>query len=67
MKGMLSAASTACCVPRATCSTAGGSSPPPGVFSIWPACCWMQSYGAYAVLLADDFGWSKTVLAGAFA
>lgn len=27
----------------------------------------MQSYGAYAVLLADDFGWSKTVLAGAFA
>lgn len=27
----------------------------------------MQSYGAYAVLLEDDFGWSKTVLAGAFA
>lgn len=27
----------------------------------------MQSYGAYAVLLADEFGWSKTVLAGAFA
>jgi MFS family permease len=28
---------------------------------------WMQSYGAYVVLLQDDFGWSKTVLAGAFA
>ena len=27
----------------------------------------MQSYGAYAVLLEDEFGWSKTVLAGAFA
>jgi MFS family permease len=28
---------------------------------------WMQSYGAYVVLLQSDFGWSKTVLAGAFA
>jgi MFS family permease len=28
---------------------------------------WMQSYGAYVVLLQTDFGWSKTVLAGAFA
>ena len=28
---------------------------------------WMQSYGAYVVLLQDDFGWSKTMLAGAFA
>jgi MFS family permease len=28
---------------------------------------WMQSYGAYVVLLQQDFGWSKTVLAGAFA
>lgn len=27
----------------------------------------MQSYGAYVVLLQEDFGWSKTVLAGAFA
>ncbi len=27
----------------------------------------MQSYGAYAVLLEDEFGWSKTVLAAAFA
>jgi MFS family permease len=26
----------------------------------------MQSYGAYVVLLHDDFGWSKTLLAGAF-
>jgi sugar phosphate permease len=28
---------------------------------------WMQSYGAYVVLLQQDFGWSKTLLAGAFA
>lgn len=28
---------------------------------------WMQSYGAYVVLLQDDFGWSKTLVAGAFA
>ncbi len=28
---------------------------------------WMQSYGAYVVLLQADFGWSKTLLAGAFA
>ena len=28
---------------------------------------WMQSYGAYAVLLQEDFGWSKTLIAGAFA
>ncbi|HBP14457.1 MAG TPA: hypothetical protein DD457_04585 [Gammaproteobacteria bacterium] len=28
---------------------------------------WMQSYGAYAVLLQEDFGWSKTLVAGAFA
>ena len=28
---------------------------------------WMQSFGAYVVLLQDDFGWSKTVVAGAFA
>ncbi len=28
---------------------------------------WMQSYGAYVVLLQAEFGWSKTVLAGAFA
>ena len=27
----------------------------------------MQSYGAYVVLLQQDFGWSKTLLAGAFA
>jgi MFS family permease len=27
----------------------------------------MQSYGAYVVLLQADFGWSKTMLAGAFA
>jgi sugar phosphate permease len=27
----------------------------------------MQSYGAYFVLLQDEFGWSKTLLAGAFA
>ena len=27
----------------------------------------MQSYGAYAVLLHQDFGWSKSLLAGAFA
>ncbi|MBR85358.1 MAG: hypothetical protein CMM29_00980 [Rhodospirillaceae bacterium] len=28
---------------------------------------WMQSYGAYAVLLQEDFGWSNAVVAGAFA
>ncbi len=28
---------------------------------------WMQSYGAYVVLLQAEFGWSKTVVAGAFA
>ena len=28
---------------------------------------WMQSYGAYVVVLQDEFGWSKTLLAGAFA
>ena len=28
---------------------------------------WMQSYGAYMVFLLDDFGWSKAVVAGAFA
>ncbi|MCH1555350.1 MAG: MFS transporter [Pseudomonadales bacterium] len=28
---------------------------------------WMQSYGAYVVFLQQEFGWSKTVVAGAFA
>jgi len=28
---------------------------------------WMQSYGAYVVLLQQEFGWSKTLVAGAFA
>lgn len=28
---------------------------------------WMQSYGAYVVFLQDEFGWSKTIVAGAFA
>ena len=28
---------------------------------------WMQSYGAYVVLLQDEFGWGKAWLAGAFA
>lgn len=28
---------------------------------------WMQSYGAYVVLLQDEFGWSKAIVAGAFA
>jgi sugar phosphate permease len=28
---------------------------------------WMQSFGAYVVLLQEDFGWSKAVIAGAFA
>ncbi|MEM8766134.1 MAG: MFS transporter [Pseudomonadota bacterium] len=31
------------------------------------AVLWMQSYGAYMVFLLDDFGWSKTLVAGAFA
>lgn len=31
------------------------------------AVLWMQSYGAYVVLLQDEFGWSKALLAGAFA
>ena len=37
-----------------------------GIHSLSSA-LWMQSYGAYMVLLQEDFGWSKTVLAGAFA
>ncbi|MBF0276488.1 MAG: MFS transporter [SAR324 cluster bacterium] len=28
---------------------------------------WVQSYGAYTVLLHQDFGWSMTILSGAFA
>lgn len=28
---------------------------------------WMQSFGAYTVLLQKEFGWSKTVVSGAFA
>ena len=28
---------------------------------------WMQSYGAYVVLLQEEFGWSKVLVAGAFA
>ena len=28
---------------------------------------WMQSYGAYVVLLQEEFGWGKAWLAGAFA
>jgi MFS family permease len=28
---------------------------------------WMQSYGAYMVLLQEEFGWSKALVAGAFA
>ena len=28
---------------------------------------WGQSYGAYMVLLLDEFGWSKALVAGAFA
>ena len=31
------------------------------------AVLWMQSYGAYVVLLQNEFGWSKALLAGAFA
>lgn len=28
---------------------------------------WMQSYSAYVVLLREEFGWSKAIVAGAFA
>jgi sugar phosphate permease len=31
------------------------------------AVLWMQSYGIYMVYLLEEFGWSKTLLAGAFA
>ncbi len=31
------------------------------------ATLWMQSFGAYVVLLQADFGWSKALIAGAFA
>ena len=31
------------------------------------AMTWMHSYGAYAVMLKDEFGWSMTVLSAAFA
>ena len=39
-----------------------------GTGILWlSALLWMQSYGAYVVLLQADFGWSKTVLGFAFA
>ncbi len=39
-----------------------------GTGVVWlSALLWMHSYGAYVVLLQEDFGWSKTVLAVAFA
>ena len=31
------------------------------------AILWMQSYGAYVVLLQEEFGWSSALVAGAFA
>ncbi|MEM7078286.1 MAG: MFS transporter [Pseudomonadota bacterium] len=31
------------------------------------AMTWMHSYGAYAVMMKDEFGWSMTVLSAAFA
>lgn len=31
------------------------------------ALLWMQSYGAYVVLLQNEFGWSKALMSGAFA
>ena len=31
------------------------------------AVLWMQSYGIYMVYLLEEFGWSKTLLAGEFA
>ncbi len=31
------------------------------------AVLWMQSYGVYMVFLLEDFGWSKALVAGAFA
>ncbi len=31
------------------------------------AMTWMHSYGAYAVMMQDEFGWSMTVLSAAFA
>jgi MFS family permease len=31
------------------------------------ALLWMQSYGVYMVYLVEDFGWSKALVAGAFA
>lgn len=38
-----------------------------GGIQMLSAVLWMQSYGAYVVLLQDDFGWSKALVAGAFA
>ncbi len=39
-----------------------------GCVVLWlSALLWMQSYGAYVVLLQADFGWSKTILGFAFA
>ena len=35
--------------------------------TVFAGMLWMQSYGAYTVLLQDEFGWSKAVVAGAFA
>ena len=31
------------------------------------AMTWMHSYGAYAVMLQDEFGWSMSVISLAFA
>ncbi len=38
-----------------------------GGIQLFAASLFIQSYGAYLVLLQADFGWSKTVMAGAFA
>ncbi len=39
-----------------------------GAGVLWlSATLWMHSYGAYVVLLQDEFGWSKTLLGVAFA
>ena len=38
-----------------------------GALQLLSSLLWMQSYGAYVVLLQDEFGWSKTLIAGAFA
>lgn len=36
------------------------------IIQFFVAAVWLQSYGAYAALIREDFGWSKATMAGIF-